>query len=109
LIIVQNHYYAAAGKRETVLATRLRADACRRSLGLDSGRTLTLVQSTGTAPAVIWQSSFASLQGWHEDLRILAESAEFADIRREQGQQLDAFARCGYVVAGASRGDDARG
>lgn len=96
MIVVQNHYFAAPGKRDAVLATRHEANACRIRLGLPEGRTLVLARGSDQVPDVIWQMEYADLAAWDADLATLAESAEFTRIRAVQSSQLRHFERCAY-------------
>lgn len=96
MIVVQNHYFAAPGQRDAVLATRREANACRVRLGLPEGRTLVLARGSDQAPDVIWQMEYPDIAAWDADLAILAESAEFTHIRQVQSSQLRHFERCAY-------------
>lgn len=96
MIVVQNHYFAAPGKRVAVLATRREANACRARLGLPEGRTLALARGSDQVPDVIWQMEYPDIAAWEADLAMLAESAEFTHIRKVQSLQLSHFERCAY-------------
>ncbi len=98
MIVVQNHYFAAPGQRDLVLATRRAANACRVRLGLPEGRTLVLARGSYQVPDVIWQIEFPDLAAWEADLAILAASAEFTQIRAVQSSYLRHFERCAYEV-----------
>lgn len=96
MIVVQNHYFAAPGKRDAVLVTRREANACRIRLDLPEGRTLVLARGSDQVPDVIWQMEYADIAAWEADLATLTESAEFTHIRAVQSSQLRHFERCAY-------------
>jgi hypothetical protein len=98
MIVVQNHYFAAAGQRNAVIDTRREANACRARLGLPEGRTLILARGSDTVPDVIWEIEFPDLAAWESDLEVLAASDEFTAIRTVQSSQLRHFERCAYEV-----------
>jgi hypothetical protein len=100
MIVVQNHYFAAPGQRDAVLATRREANACRLRLGLPEGRTLVLARGSDQVPDVIWEIEFADLAAWEADLDVLAASEAFTAIRATQRSQLRHFERCAYEVDG---------
>ena len=98
MIVVQNHYFAAPGKRDAVIATRREASACRVRLGLPEGRVLVLARGSETAPDAIWECEFPDIAAWEADLEVLAASEEFTAIRKTQSSQLRHFERCAYDV-----------
>lgn len=100
MIVVQNHYFAAPGQREAVIATRRDASACRVRLGLPEGRILILARGSDQVPDVIWEIEFPDLAAWDADLDVLAASEEFTAIRAVQRSQLRHFERCAYEVDG---------
>lgn len=98
MIVVQNHYFAAPGRREAVIKTRREASACRVRLGLPEGRILVLARGSEAVPDAIWEIEFPDLAAWDADLAVLAASAEFTAIRKLQSSQLRHFERCAYEV-----------
>lgn len=102
MIVVQNHYFAAPGQRDAVIATRREASACRVRLGLPAGRILVLARGSESVPDAIWEIEYPDLAAWDADLAVLAASEEFTAIRTVQGSQLRHFERCAYEVDGSA-------
>ncbi len=98
MIVVQNHYFAAPGKRDAVVATRREASACRVRMGLPAGRILVLARGSEGVPDAVWEIEYPDLAAWDADLAALAASEEFTAIRNVQSSQLRHFERCAYVV-----------
>mgnify|MGYP001294805508 CR=1 FL=1 len=100
MIIVQNHYFAAPGHHEQVLATRREANACRARLGLRAGNILVRTRGADRAPDVIWQITYPDIAAWEADLAFLEASPEFTAIRQRQSAQLRHFERCAFILDG---------
>lgn len=99
MIIVQNHYFAAPGARDQVIATRREANACRERLGLHPGRMLIRARGEESAPDVIWQMEYPDIAAWEADMALLAASPEFTAIRAVQAKQLRHFERCAFTIS----------
>jgi hypothetical protein len=87
MIVVQNHYFAAPGERDRVIATRRDADVCRERSGLHPGRTLIRTRGEESAPDVIWQMEYPDIAAWEADMALLAASPEFTVIREMQAKR----------------------
>jgi len=95
-IVVQNHYFAVEHQHVRVRELRQLANACRIDLGLPAGTTLQRVSGPDSAPWLVWQQPFASLDAWAADLDTLAASTEFVAIRELQAAALSHFDRIAY-------------
>jgi len=93
-IVVQNTYYAKAGKEAEVLATRLEASRIRESLGLAVGRVLVKVEPGANGQAtVIWECEYPSVEAREKDVAAVEKSAEFTAIQAKMRTLIDNFER----------------
>ena len=97
-IVIQNYYWAKAGKAQQVYEHRLHASEVRRKLGLPAGRVLKRSGADGEGPDVIWECEYASERAREEDLRALADSGAFEAVTGKMGTLIDRFERGMYVV-----------
>lgn len=86
-------YVPKSGQFDAVLATRRRACAVRRAIGLRPGR-ITIETDRAEGPACIqWQCDFPDDATWAADLDARAASAEFEAVRATMRELIDRFDR----------------
>lgn len=94
VIVVQNEYYAKAGKEDDVLQTRIEASRIRKDLGLAVGRILVnFGEHPGESATVIWECVYPSMEARESDVRALEESREFKAVQLRMQGLLDRFDR----------------
>ena len=97
MILVHQRYSALPGMGVAVLATRRKADARLRELGVPVGRTFTRDQPDD-APDVIWECTYETIDERQRVEAILDADPAFTAIRAEQRDQLRHFAREYYTL-----------
>jgi len=97
-IVVQNYYWANAGKIDAVYAHRLYASEVRDSLGLAVGRVLKRIGTDGELSHVIWECEYPSMEAREDDVRKLNESGAFEPVTKKMGTLIEKFSRGVYYI-----------
>jgi len=96
-IVVQNAYFAKAGKEKEVYEWRLHASEVREKLGLPKGRILRRI-SDGSGSYIIWQCDYSSMEERKKDVDLLDRSEEFKKVQEHMNTLLDKFERTVWEV-----------
>lgn len=113
-IVVQNYYYAKAGKADEVYRWRLHASDVRAKLGFPRGRVLHRIGADLQAvasedlPDVIWECEYASAEARERDSRAVGANSEFQEVQKHMGTLTRRFARGRYEVEEPPPSDNKR-
>ena len=80
-IVEQTEYFALPGKAEEVYRWRIHACDVREKIGLPRGHVLRREGNSDTLADVMWQIEYPDEAARQRDLKIRAESSEFAAVR----------------------------
>jgi hypothetical protein len=92
-IIEQTEYFALPGKAEEVYRWRIHACDVREKIGLPRGRVLRREGNSETLADVMWQIEYPDDAARQRDLKIRAESSEFAAVRDHMNTLIRRFGR----------------
>lgn len=97
-IVVQNYYFAKAGKMEEVYRWRLHASDVREKLGLRRGRVLRRFGDSSQQPDVIWECDYPDLKSREDELKALENNPEFDAVMEHMDTLIDRFDRSIWEV-----------
>jgi hypothetical protein len=92
-IVEQTEYFALPGKAEEVYRWRIHACDVREKIGLPRGRVLRREGNSDTLADVMWQIEYPDDAARQRDLKIRAESPEFAAVREHMNTLTRDFER----------------
>jgi hypothetical protein len=97
-IVVQNSYFAKAGKAKEVYRWRLNASDVREKLGLRRGRVLRRFGDSAHQPDVIWECDYPDMKSREAELKTLESNPEFDAVMEHMNTLLDRFDRAIWEV-----------
>ena len=97
-IVVQNSYFAKAGKAKEVYRWRLHAIDVREKLGLRRGRVLRRFGDSAHQPDVIWECDYPDMKSREAELKALEDNPEFDAVMEHMNTLLDRFDRAIWEV-----------
>lgn len=97
-IVVQNYYFAKAGKTEEVYRWRLHASDMREKLGLRRGRVLHRFGDSSHQPDVIWECDYPDMKSREDELKALENNPEFDAVMEYMDTLIDRFDRAIWEV-----------
>ena len=104
-IVVENYYYAKAGKADEVYQWRMHASDVRVRLGFARGRVLRRIVSsdqTGQSkelPDVVWQCEYPSIEARQAEADAIATKPEFEEVQKHMSTLIRRFERVSYRVS----------
>lgn len=103
-VIVQNRYFARAGKRTEALATRRRASKIRARANRPVGRILVNFDTTPDTPDFIWECSYPDLETRKTDAEWAESSPDFKEVQDHMSTLLERFERQVFHVVDGDEG-----